>query len=379
MQLWHLTPDAPRTPHRVNAGAWVTLTLGTWPIEPGQDVWATVRVHRPSGDTVESRVQAAWQRNSEGNTYWRAEIGPFADGEVVHYTIHGRSAANYVETSAPLFQVGPKLNVALLWHQHQPLYRDLGQANPRGSYTQPWVRLHAIRDYYAMAHLLLEHPTLHLTINLTPVLLSQILDYVVQGATDRALDLTLTPAEQLTSDERETILSTFFDAHWHNQIFPHPRYRELFTQRRDGQPFTTQDVRDLQMWFNLAWFAKEFRDGEVLLATGEAANVNGFVARERGFTVDDIDAMVQEQMKIDPFCGTIYVFRAKRADRVKLLWWDGTGVCLLSKRLEGSPFRWPRIEDGVIRLSAAQLSALLEGMDWARVHARDVVRPSATQ
>ena len=94
---------------------------------------------------------------------------------------------------------------------------------------------------------------------------------------------------------------------------------------------------------------------------------------------DGLAAYVQEQMKIDPFCGTIYVFRAKRADRVKLLWWDGTGVCLLTKRLEGGPFRWPRIEDGVIRLSAAQLSALLEGMDFSRVQARDVVRPSATQ
>ena len=94
---------------------------------------------------------------------------------------------------------------------------------------------------------------------------------------------------------------------------------------------------------------------------------------------DGLAAYVQEQMKIDPFCGTIYVFRAKRADRVKLLWWDGTGVCLLIKRLEGGPFRWPRIEDGVIRLSAAQLSALLEGMDFSRVQARDVVRPSASQ
>lgn len=113
-----------------------------------------------------------------------------------------------------------------------------------------------------------------------------------------------------------------------------------------------------------------------------ASNVQVLVATKpvdfrRG--ADGLAAYVQEQMKIDPFSGTIYVFRAKRADRVKLLWWDGTGVCLLSKRLEGGPFRWPRIEDGVIRLSSAQLSALLEGMDFTRVQARDVVRPSATQ
>ena len=95
--------------------------------------------------------------------------------------------------------------------------------------------------------------------------------------------------------------------------------------------------------------------------------------------MDGLAALVQEELKADPFSGVIYVFRAKRADRVKLLFWDGTGVCLLAKRLEGSKFRWPRIEDGVMRLSPAQLSALLEGLDWVRVHARRVARPTATQ
>jgi transposase len=95
--------------------------------------------------------------------------------------------------------------------------------------------------------------------------------------------------------------------------------------------------------------------------------------------MDGLAALVQEELKADPFSGVIYVFGAKRADRVKLLFWDGTGVCLLAKRLEGSKFRWPRIEDGVMRLSPAQLSALLEGLDWSRVHARRVARPTATQ
>jgi transposase len=94
---------------------------------------------------------------------------------------------------------------------------------------------------------------------------------------------------------------------------------------------------------------------------------------------DGLAALVAEALAADPFSGTIYVFRSKRTDRVKLLWWDGTGVCLMTKRLESGPFRWPPIEDGTIRLSAAQLSTLLEGLDWARVQPREVVRPSATQ
>lgn len=79
---------------------------------------------------------------------------------------------------------------------------------------------------------------------------------------------------------------------------------------------------------------------------------------------EGLATLVREALGADPFSGTIYVFRARRADRVKLIYWDGTGVCLFAKRLKDGTFRWPNIEDGVIRLSAAQLSALVEGLDW---------------
>jgi len=91
---------------------------------------------------------------------------------------------------------------------------------------------------------------------------------------------------------------------------------------------------------------------------------------------DGLAALVREELRADPFSGTIYVFRARRADRVKLVYWDGTGVCLFAKRLEDGRFRWPAITDGVIRLTAAQLAALLEGLDWRRVHeARETTAP----
>ena len=90
--------------------------------------------------------------------------------------------------------------------------------------------------------------------------------------------------------------------------------------------------------------------------------------------MDGLAALVKEQLKGDPFSGAIYVFRAKRADRVKLIWWDGSGLCLFAKRLEDGKFRWPKIEDGVIHLTAAQLQALVEGLDWRRVHAVDRAR-----
>lgn len=93
--------------------------------------------------------------------------------------------------------------------------------------------------------------------------------------------------------------------------------------------------------------------------------------------MDGIAALVRERLSSDPFSGVIHVFRSKRADRLKLLLWDGSGVVLLSKRLEQGSFRWPSIGDGVMRLSASQLSALLEGLDWTRVRPVRVRAPSA--
>jgi transposase len=83
---------------------------------------------------------------------------------------------------------------------------------------------------------------------------------------------------------------------------------------------------------------------------------------------DALAALVSADYRGDAFSGVIYVFRAKRADRIKLIWWDGTGLCLMAKRLKQGSFKWPSIGDGVMRLSAAQLGALLEGLDWCRVH-----------
>src|SRR5262249_33115097 len=93
--------------------------------------------------------------------------------------------------------------------------------------------------------------------------------------------------------------------------------------------------------------------------------------------MEGLATLVRESMGADPFSGAVYVFRAKRADRIKLVFWDGTGLCLFAKRLEDGIVRWPEIEDGMMRLSAAQLSALLEGLDWRLVHeARETPAPT---
>ena len=92
---------------------------------------------------------------------------------------------------------------------------------------------------------------------------------------------------------------------------------------------------------------------------------------------DALAALVGTEYGGDPYSGVIYVFRAKRADRIKLIWWDGTGLCLMAKKLEQGGFRWPGIQDGVMGITVAQLGALLEGLDWRRVYGGR--RPQAPQ
>jgi transposase len=94
---------------------------------------------------------------------------------------------------------------------------------------------------------------------------------------------------------------------------------------------------------------------------------------------DSLAAVAKEMLHQDPFSGVVIVFRAKRPDRVKLVWWDSTGLVMVWKRLEQAAFKWPPVTDGVMRLSSGQLAALLEGLDWTRVHAPRVGRPSGVR
>jgi transposase len=93
---------------------------------------------------------------------------------------------------------------------------------------------------------------------------------------------------------------------------------------------------------------------------------------------DGLVALVRETLHQDPFSGAIFIFRSKRVDRLKIVTWDGSGLVLVWKRLEHRGFRWPPITDGVMRLSPAEMAALFDGMDWSRLHAHDVARPTAT-
>jgi len=94
---------------------------------------------------------------------------------------------------------------------------------------------------------------------------------------------------------------------------------------------------------------------------------------------DGLAAQVTSVLRKDPFTGTVFVFRAKRADRMKILFWDGTGLVMAYKRLEETSFTWPAIRDGVMMLNHAQFEALFAGLDWRKVKALDVRPPAAAE
>jgi transposase len=94
--------------------------------------------------------------------------------------------------------------------------------------------------------------------------------------------------------------------------------------------------------------------------------------------LDGLAAQVANVLQADPFSGDLFVFRGKRGDYLKLVYWDGSGLCLFAKRLEKGRFVWPPIVDGRMRLTPAQMALLIEGIDWRRtVSVAAETRPSA--
>ena len=94
---------------------------------------------------------------------------------------------------------------------------------------------------------------------------------------------------------------------------------------------------------------------------------------------DGLTALVQLVLKEDPFAGAVFVFRSKRADRLKILFWDGTGLVMAYKRREDSAFVWPPVTHGVMSLNRAQFEALFAGLDWRKVKALETRSPAAAE
>lgn len=171
--------------------------------------------------------------------------------------------------------------LCFLWHMHQPFYKDLWT----GQYKLPWTRLHALKDYAGMVRILNAFPSVHQTFNLVPSMLVQIEDYAVGKASDPFFDCVVTPAEDLTNAQRAFVMKYFFQANVDRMIRRYPRYGELYDRR--FEQFSTQELRDLQVWSQLVWYDED------QLANDE--RLQDLVHRGRNFSHADQDLMTSKQ------------------------------------------------------------------------------------
>src|SRR5215471_2222233 len=144
------------------------------------------------------------------------------------------------------------LHVAFVWHMHQPYYKD----DLTSTYLLPWVRLRSAKDYYKMPALLDAYPKVRATFNLVPSLLAQIEDYGKEESVDLFLNLSKRPAGDLSPEERDFVLRWMRESPRALRVQQSPRYLELASRSMDAA-FTSQDMRDLQVWFNLVWFEND--------------------------------------------------------------------------------------------------------------------------
>jgi alpha-amylase/alpha-mannosidase (GH57 family) len=177
------------------------------------------------------------------------------------------------------------LYVALVWHMHQPYYKD-GRS---GEYILPWVRLHAVKDYLHMAEVLAEHPGVHVTFNVVPSLVDQLVEYARGQAVDRISALSLREAWQ--PDEKSYLLAHCFSIDWDNVIHRYPRYWQLLHLRQqagaDAACFPDTYFRDLVAWFNLAWIDPGWLERDPVL--------RALVEKGRGFTLADVRSILDRQ------------------------------------------------------------------------------------
>ncbi len=176
---------------------------------------------------------------------------------------------------------------------HQPFYKDLVS----GEYRLPWVRLHALKDYYGMVKLLEEFPQVHQNFNIVPSLVAQIEDYNSGVFKDPFWDVAAKPAAELTLEERHFALTYFFQAHGERMIGRYPRYHQLWEQVRAAGPnpaqaaitFTERDYRDLQVLSQIAWFDEYYLNDPA---------VRALIEKEQDYSEEDQRFVMSKQHEI---------------------------------------------------------------------------------
>ncbi len=176
------------------------------------------------------------------------------------------------------------LHVAFVWHMHQPYYKD----DLTNTYLLPWVRLRSAKDYFKMPAILDAYPKVRATFNLVPSLIAQIEDYGKDESVDLFLNLSKREAGQLSAEERDFVLRWMRESPRALRVQQSPRYLELASRAADA-PFTSQDIRDIQVWFNLAWCDPVWMEQDPRLAE--------LKRKDRDFTEEDKTILFAAQLE----------------------------------------------------------------------------------
>ncbi len=187
------------------------------------------------------------------------------------------------------------VKLALLWHMHQPYYEDLAT----GEHILPWVRLHAIKDYWGMVAMLEEFPGVRVTFNLVPSLVRQVQAFAEGRARDRHLEIGLKPADQLTPEEARWMVANGFHAPYGRMIGPYPRYAQLHGYRMERRPFSQDDLRDLQVWHKLTWMDPDLLVSDPRLVT----------LIEKGSAFTEIDKALLRSVELELLARVLPAYR----------------------------------------------------------------------
>ncbi len=178
------------------------------------------------------------------------------------------------------------LNLAFIFHMHQPYYKDL----LTGESPVPWVRLHGTKDYLDMVEILEAFPKIRQTFNIVPSLIEQVEDYTNRNVKDKFLELSYKKAQELSSEEKNFIEKHFFSINKERVISVFPRYYELYFKRQKRINFNTQDILDLQVLFNLSWIDPLFRK--------KYPDLKNACLKGRFFTEEEKHAVLDTQLVI---------------------------------------------------------------------------------
>ena len=202
------------------------------------------------------------------------------------------------------------IRLLFLWHMHQPYYKDL----VTGEYRLPWVRLHALKDYYGMVKLLDEFPRVHQTFNLVPSMIAQINDYVAGAARDPFFEIVSRRADEFDYTERLFAVQYLFQSNLENMISRYPRYRQLWEDFRQfrrrtedaahaAREMSSSDITDLQVLSQIAWMDEFFLDDP---------DIRGLITKQRDYSFDDQQLVLKKERE---FLGNVLPAYAGAAQR----------------------------------------------------------------